>query len=89
MIFLLKMTMISAAPTSKNELIILLHGLFNSKIMMRGMARFLAKAGFEVLNIDYPSTKHKIEDLAPFVKNILDQNKLHQFEKVHFMRASD
>jgi len=72
----------------KNELVILLHGILNSNKMLKGMEQFLASHGFEVLNIDYPSTKYSIEGSMSFVKTLLDQKKLQQFEKIHFVSFS-
>lgn len=44
--------------------VILLHGLARSARSMRRMAGALESAGYEVCNIDYPSTEHAIEVLA-------------------------
>jgi pimeloyl-ACP methyl ester carboxylesterase len=68
--------------------IILLHGILRTNKSMRGLANFLHSAGFEVLNIDYPSTKHSIEDIADKIhKNIeLFQSQLDG--KLHFVGYS-
>ena len=47
-----------------SECVILLHGLGRTKQSMDKMASALEKAGFFPVNLDYPSTKHTIEELA-------------------------
>ncbi len=46
------------------EYVILLHGLLRSKRSMGRLERSLASHGYKVINIDYPSTKQPIEQLA-------------------------
>lgn len=47
------------------ECVILLHGLNRSDSSMRKLARYLEDESFHVVNIDYPSRKFPIEELAP------------------------
>ncbi|MBF7072568.1 alpha/beta fold hydrolase [Glaciecola sp. MH2013] len=47
-----------------SEAVILLHGLARSASSMAKLEGALSDNGYEVLNIDYPSTKHDIEALA-------------------------
>ncbi|MBS0661435.1 MAG: alpha/beta fold hydrolase [Verrucomicrobia bacterium] len=49
----------SSAPT-----VIVLHGLARTSWSMRRMARFLAGRGYRVDNVDYPSRRRTIEELA-------------------------
>jgi len=44
--------------------VVLLHGLARTAGSMDSMAKYLIKAGFKVCNIDYPSRKHRIENLT-------------------------
>lgn len=46
------------------DCVILLHGLARSASSMNKMEKHLETAGYDVVNIDYPSTKHPIEFLA-------------------------
>jgi pimeloyl-ACP methyl ester carboxylesterase len=46
------------------EKIIILHGIFRTHRSMRGLANFLERSGYNVLNLRYPSTKYDIEKLA-------------------------
>lgn len=54
----------SIAQAGTAELVVLLHGLARSAGSMETMADSLAAAGFEVCNVDYPSTASPIESLA-------------------------
>lgn len=47
------------------ECVVLLHGMARTARSMQPMADALQEAGFETANIDYPSRKHRIEQLAP------------------------
>lgn len=44
--------------------VVLLHGLGRSRASMAGMARYLRRAGYPVLNLGYPSRRHGISDLV-------------------------
>lgn len=46
------------------EGVVLLHGIFLSNRSMALLARRLRKAGFAVLNVDYPSTRKPVAELA-------------------------
>lgn len=48
----------------KNECIILLHGLARTDNSMKKLSDTLDKAGYQTINIKYPSTKKNIEQLA-------------------------
>lgn len=49
---------------SNNEAVILLHGLARKASSMKKLERALKENGYQVVNVDYPSTKHDIEALA-------------------------
>jgi triacylglycerol lipase len=53
-----------ADASSTRPVVVLLHGLSRSSSSMRGIAHALDKAGYRVCNIDYPSRKHSIAELA-------------------------
>ncbi len=52
--------------------VILLHGILRSSRHMRSLARALEKEGYEVANIDYPSTSHSLEELAEIVQSEIE-----------------
>lgn len=47
------------------DCVVLLHGLARTAASMARLEEALTEAGFAVANIDYPSRKHAIEQLAP------------------------
>ena len=48
----------------KPECVILLHGLARTKRSMNVIQKSVEKAGYFVINIDYPSTRYPVETLA-------------------------
>lgn len=66
----------------KNEAVILLHGLARNASSMHKLEKALVKQGYEVVNVDYPSTKHDIESLAEWsignaIQTVQRQNAIH------------
>ena len=59
---------------SKQQLVILLHGLARSSRSFNKLEGALLKEGYSVLNIDYPSTKMPIEDLTLWVYEKISQH---------------
>jgi triacylglycerol lipase len=52
-----------------DECVILLHGLARSSHSLEKLEKYLSGQGYRVINLDYPSTKYSIPDLA---ENFLD-----------------
>jgi len=50
-----------------DECVILLHGLARTSKSMGKMEKALVQEGYRVLNVDYPSRHHRIEELATTV----------------------
>jgi len=61
-IFIL-MTLLSSQAHS-NECVILLHGLARTDNSMETLSKALNKTGYQTINVSYPSTKYRIEQLA-------------------------
>lgn len=53
-----------AAEKAEKETVIILHGIARSSAHMAELAEYLSKQGYDTHNIDYPSTKYPIEELA-------------------------
>ena len=71
----------------KNERVILLHGLGESPLIMSALELALKKAGYDVGNVAYPSTRYTIETLLDsYVMPLLD--KYPEANKVHFVTHS-
>lgn len=70
------------------EAIIILHGIFRTHRSMRGLAMFLEQAGYQVLNLSYPSTKHDLEKLAELIHPRINSFISKNHSKVHFIGYS-
>jgi triacylglycerol lipase len=71
------------------EGVILLHGLCRSDASMEKMELALTKAGFIVLNVDYPSRTAAIETLSEAaIGGALDDKRLAECTKIHFVTHS-
>ncbi len=73
-----------AAQRSKNEFVVLLHGILRSKTDMLPLTKYLEKRGYGVINILYPSRENTLEELVEFVhgkiedcKDFTDEHTLH------------
>lgn len=69
------------------ELVILLHGILKSSRHMRPIEKALTKAGFQVLNIDYPSRKGKIQDHVEHI-HLQIKEQIENADVVHFVGYS-
>jgi pimeloyl-ACP methyl ester carboxylesterase len=71
------------------EGVILLHGLCRSDASMETMESALTKAGFLVLNVDYPSRTAAIETLSEAaIGGALNDKRLAECTKIHFVTHS-
>ncbi|WP_308366243.1 MULTISPECIES: alpha/beta hydrolase [unclassified Microbulbifer] len=72
---------------ARSACVILLHGLLLSDGWMEKMEKAIARAGFATVNVDYPSTKHPIEELAgPAIAPALDRCR--GYDEIHFVAHS-
>lgn len=73
----------------RRETVVLLHGILDSGMKMRGMERYLKKEGFDTLNISYPSTAMALEDLADYLHEKLSMSgAFNGAAQVHFVAHS-
>ena len=63
-IYLLILILCSFSQPVHADCVILLHGLARTKSSMEKLAGELSKEHFQVVNVDYPSRDHAIEELA-------------------------
>ena len=83
--FFLLMAMPSAI--AKDATVVLLHGLARTSRCMGKMQRALEAEGYRVVNVEYPSRKHRVEELAKQVRaSILAQ--VPEGESLHFVTHS-
>lgn len=78
-----------AFHVSATECVITLHGMGRTSKSMNTLVKSLQKENFLVYNIDYPSRKKSIEDLAEVViKDGLDFCVRHQAKNIYFVTHS-
>lgn len=71
-----------------NDGVVVLHGIFRTNRSMSGLSKFLEKSGFIVLNLDYPSTKYSIENLADIIAPQIQKFAEKTSGKLHFVGYS-
>jgi pimeloyl-ACP methyl ester carboxylesterase len=72
----------------KNEIVVLLHGIFRTKRSMRTLEKALIKQGYQVLNMGYPSTKKRITEIASVIFDEMNQISSISEYKIHFVAYS-
>lgn len=70
----------------ESDVVVILHGIFRSKDAMSKPAQALSNAGYEVININYPSCKAALDDFAKQVNALL--NKREDLRQVSFVTHS-
>jgi triacylglycerol lipase len=81
--------LITSAKGYSAEGVILLHGLCRSSASMNKMESALAKEGYVVLNVDYPSRAARVETLSvKVIGDALRSNKLAGVSKINFVTHS-
>ena len=80
----------SSSPHSTGrEAVLLLHGLGSPSLLMFPLARFLEKAGYEVVNWGYPSTRRKLAVHAEQVMPVLRRlDEAVHLQRVHLVTHS-
>ncbi len=71
----------------KGDYVIILHGIARSSKHMESLAHNLEKEGFQVINLDYPSTSHNIEDLTDIIHKEIS-SRIISNKKMHFVGYS-
>jgi len=79
---------VAATGSATPECVVLLHGLIRSSKSMNRVARAFEKAGYEVVNVDYPSRHHQIEHLAPLAVHELGASQCSNQQHVNFVTHS-
>jgi triacylglycerol lipase len=82
-IFLITSQVYAAPP----EHVVLLHGLARTSNSMNKLAKYLSDQGYQVVNINYPSRKYQLSELARIVRKETI-SKTMAANKVHFVTHS-
>jgi pimeloyl-ACP methyl ester carboxylesterase len=79
----------AAGQPDAGECVALVHGLARTSYSMRDMEQTLLEAGYQTVNIDYPSRSHPIQDLAAMVgKAAVEGCRSHASSTIHFVTHS-
>lgn len=70
------------------EVVILLHGIGRTDRSMRTLEKHFTHAGYEVINVHYPSRRYALADLCEWLQQKLADYPLHDYETVHFVTHS-
>ncbi len=74
-------------PPMRGQGVVLMHGLFRSAAAMGNMARCLKEqGGYEVFNVNYPTTRGSLADHARQLESVLGS--LEGIEQIHFVAHS-
>lgn len=76
-----------AAAKSTGDYVVILHGIARSSSHMEGLEAYLQKQGYDVINLNYPSTDYKLEQLVDLTQKKLS-TKLTRIKPVHFVGYS-
>lgn len=77
----------AASDAQQGDYVVLLHGIARSSSHMEDMEAYLQKAGYDVVNLDYPSTAHNLQALVDIIQKKLAA-RLTQDKPVHFVGYS-
>ncbi len=69
------------------DYVVILHGIARSNKHMQKLATYLQKDGFDVINLSYPSTAYKIEDLTKIINKEISQ-RITEDKRIHFIGYS-
>ncbi len=72
---------------NEGDYVVMLHGIARSSAHMKPLAEYLEHEGYEVINLDYPSTKYSLEELVEQINNELSP-KLTKDKPVHYVGYS-
>lgn len=78
------------ADDGNKELVVLLHGIGHAEWNMVAIESALQKAGYQTLNIGYPSLEKNLTELSKFLDKELEKERVWEssYHKVHFATHS-
>jgi pimeloyl-ACP methyl ester carboxylesterase len=79
---------VSHSEAQARASVVLLHGLARSKGSMSDLEDALSARGYRVINLDYPSTRHPIDDLVAILEGEIDRCCRAGPAPVHFVTHS-
>lgn len=75
--------------TATEDIVVILHGIGQTRLVMNGLSFALKHAGYRTHNISYPSTRKSVSELAEFLHHQLQQDGIWDGQNsVHFVTHS-
>ena len=82
-------TQVAGIKNSGNDYVVLMHGLWNSSSRMKKFEDYFSNKGYQVLNIDYPTTETPIQSIeSRYLGPIINAIPFQTGQKVHFVTHS-
>lgn len=72
---------------NNKESVVILHGIAKSNSHTKKLANFLAQNNYEVINLNYPSTKYQLEELSKIIYDEINA-KINHNTKLNFVGYS-
>jgi len=72
---------------NQGDYVIILHGIARSNKHMSNLAKFLTKNNFDIINLTYPSTLYKIEELVDLINSEIS-HRITKNKPTHFIGYS-
>lgn len=86
---MLLLSMLLSQQALASECVVLLHGLARTADSMKTLEAALNKQHYQVVNVDYPSRKYTVKELAKIaVEEGVEGCKQHEAEKINFVTHS-
>jgi esterase/lipase len=79
---------LSQKPNKEMETVVVLHGIARTNKQTHLISKRIADAGYEVYNINYPSTEYTIEELVEYLHNEFQNYKITEKPKVNIVAHS-
>ena len=79
---------LSSPAFADTECVVIIHGLARTSGAMKPLVQPLQDAGYTVVNVDYPSRKKPVEELAPLAVKELGVDQCGAVDRIHFVTHS-
>ena len=86
--FYFKFTIDASRAHNEGDYVVLLHGLGRTSLSMQKIGRHLAKEGYKVINVNYPSRHDTVENLSLYLNRQIETKYTDRTKKINFVTHS-
>lgn len=87
--FAVAVILVTAMPSvAVADCVVLLHGLARTSAAMKPLKKAFESSGHQVVNVNYPSRKKTVEELAPLAVKQLGHSQCQTDSRIHFVTHS-